>query len=74
MSSNGWICQVCQQWINPGTVHYCGGQPSSPGATPFAAGCRAPWSPLTPEMIRLIVREELERRFPPGKSGDSEKP
>lgn len=58
---SGWQCAICNQWVYPGSQHYCGGIPQVPGATPFGAGCRAPWTPLTPEMIRLIVREELER-------------
>lgn len=57
----GYQCGICQQWVFPNTLHYCQGiQPQYQGASP-TPWCRAPWAPLTPEMIRLIVREELER-------------
>lgn len=71
----GYQCSICQQWVYPNTVHYCGGLPGTVGAQPWNnAWCRAPFAPLTPEMIRLIVREEIERvglRPPEGKSDAS---
>lgn len=60
--TGGYQCPVCYVWVPIGVTHYCGGIPSStPGCTPFTAGCRAPWAPLTAESVRLIIREELER-------------
>lgn len=57
----GYQCATCNVWVFPGVAHYCQGMPMSvPGAVP-TPGCRAPWVPLTPDAVRLIVREELER-------------
>lgn len=59
---NGYTCAICQQWVPPGTTqHLCTAYtPQQPGTIQIPP-CRAPWIPLTPDAIRLIVREELER-------------
>jgi hypothetical protein len=63
---SGYICQTCGSWVQYGSTHMCAGNPglsNLPGGTLNLPPCRAPWNPLNAEMIRLIIREELERHF-----------
>ena len=84
---DGYTCPICQQYVLYASVHNCPGynptpfnQPAlpnvpslgAPGAMPMS-GCRAPWTPLTLEDIRKVVREEIERRFPPTPDSAGEK-
>jgi hypothetical protein len=73
---DGYACPICQMYVLWGGVHNCLGynpiplNPTLPGigippTTQPTPGCRAPWMPLTLEDIRKVVREEIERRFPP---------
>ena len=62
--SNGYTCSICGSWVMYNTTHMCGGMPqfNQPGSLTIPP-CRAPFNPLTAEMVRLIIREELERHF-----------
>jgi hypothetical protein len=63
---NGYTCATCGMWVYYGTTHMCGGSPglsNLPGGTLNLPACRAPFNPINAEMIRLIIREELERHF-----------
>lgn len=62
---SGYQCGTCGSWVQYGFTHMCGGSPglsNLPGSISVPP-CRAPFNPLNPEMVRLIIREELERYF-----------
>lgn len=63
-AGNGWNCSICGNWVSYGQTHMCGGTPTfnQPGSLTIPP-CRAPFNPLNAEMVRLIIREELERHF-----------
>lgn len=59
-----YLCQACGQTVWSGQMHQCGVYPNYPAPQPFqpmGPPCRAPYMPLTPEDIRKVVREELDR-------------
>lgn len=62
----GYTCASCGLWVYQGSYHSCSGVGVAGPAPVFTMGqCRAPWMPLTPDAIRLIIREELERALKP---------
>lgn len=72
----GYTCPACNQWVMQGTVHICPAQfnpalplPALPVPQP---PCNAHIFALTPDAIRLIVREELERVLEKLSSGKKE--
>lgn len=73
-TANGYQCTTCGQWIYSGAYHVCQQQFPVPQVGQVTIPpCRAPWNPLTPDAVRLIVREELERilqQLQQGKSGE----
>lgn len=62
--AGGYQCPACNQWVMHGCVHICPAQfnPASPlPSLPVPQPCNAHVFALTPDAVRLIVREELER-------------
>lgn len=72
--NNGRTCPVCHQWIGENMPHVCNW--NFPATPPHPTYAPAPlpggftWvpprpPPLSADDVRKIVREEIERRFPP---------